>query len=619
MTVSQAVSVLSLAALSLTLAILYIAKTRAMNRRMAAERRRWQELSGILDSRLGFDEALVRILDTVTGIVEADGYYCYVREPRQNTLVLRAVKNIEADVKVGPSYSGLVASAKEPYTPPLGLLPDSQPAEVAIVGKQTAPILSIPLRGAELEGVIHVGPLVSPKVTRSQVQTLSSLGGLCAHMVAVLSERDRLKREIEDSSALVQVSTTMMRSSFGGSAMMTLFLNLGASLVGADGGAVLLAEVGGNPPWVPASWGVPEGVAERALLDPSAIQRVLAAKGAPTVLVTEGGALSRVPDWLLAEDMYCLWVIPIGSGNHLGALLYWFREQRRLEGHTRPAMEVIAGQLGSIARHIEIYDEMLHSYLEALKSIVALLDSQEPGTVNHSPLIAKYSEEISLGLGLPSQEREAVCLAAYLHDVGMVGLSGDILFKKGTLTQGEYEKVKGHAQLGGTLLEPLSRPVPLAPVVRHHHERYDGWGYPMKLRGDEIPLGAQIIAVADVFNAKVSSRTYRMALPFEKAMEDVKAAGGSQLDPKVVEGFVRVWERKQTLPERRGRSLEDCWVMRQCPPKIQASCPARSGAAHCWDTPDVQCHLHGDTCERCLVYTEYQYRQRRPALGLRAT
>ncbi|NPV52535.1 MAG: HD domain-containing protein [Firmicutes bacterium] len=608
-------AVLALLLVAIILAILQIARMRALTAKIRSDKQMWQELASIVDIRLSFEEALVRIMDIVAGIVEADGYYFYIREEKENTLVLKAVKSVPTDVEVGPSYSGLVASNREAYNPPLGLSLDSLPDRVAIVGEQTAPLLSIPLRGERLVGVIHVGPLASRKVAPKQVQALSELAFLCANMVALLAERDGLRLRMEEFSAQSQISATMMRSTFEGEAAIGLFLNLGSGLVGADGGFVIVKGEPGKTPWVPACWGLLEDVYRSLSRDPAVASELLMKRDRPEILTAEEGGRSRISSWLAARDINCLWVIPFVAEGRPGTLGYLFKSFKKMENYTRPALEVIARRIASTIRDIKIYEEMLQSYLETLRSIVDLLDSQEPSTVNHSTLIAKYAREISLMMGLSSEEVETISLAAYLHDVGMMGLGEDILFKKGKLSSSEYEKIKGHAQLGATLVEPLSKPLPIAPLIRHHHERYDGWGYPAGLKGEEIPLGARIIAVADTFNAKVSSRGYRGALPYERAIADIKAAAGSQLDPKVVDAFIKLWDIKQQKPERRGKALEDCWVMRQCPPQIAATCPAFKSGGNCWEIPGVKCHMHGDTCESCLVYTEYQFRQRRPKLS----
>lgn len=596
------------------LAVIYIVRVRALRASLLSNQQLWRQLISVIDSRLSLEEALVKILDVVGEMVEARGYYFYLREGRQDSLVLKVVKRATANVEVGPSYSGLISSDEEVYNPPLGLSLDAQPGGVAMVRERGVYLLSIPLWGPALVGVIHAGPLAAREVSSRRRQALAEIASLCAIMVSLLVERDSLKRRVDELSAMSQVSATMMRSAFGIEGVIGLFLYLGSSLAGADGGLVMLRGEAGEVPWITVSWGLPEEARGRLEREASAFAGLLSFSGAPAVMVAEGG-LKSLPAPLIALGAVGLWVVPFTTGGRKGALVYWFKSMRKMEGYLRAALEEIARRIASAFQHTSRYEETLQSYLETLKSIVALLDSEQPCTVNHSRLIAKYAKEISLALGLPREQLEGVSLAAYLHDVGMVGLDEAILFKHGKLTAVEYERVKGHTQLGGIMVAPLTRPFPLAPLVRHHHERFDGWGYPDGLKGEEIPLGARIIAVADVFNAKVTARGYREALPYEKAIAGIKAAAGSHLDPVVVEAFVRLWEARQKQPGRRGKALEECWVMQQCPERIGVTCPAYHRGSNCWETSNVQCHLHGSVCESCLVYTEYKFRHRIPGPG----
>lgn len=598
--------------------VLQFLRARALAAELNSGRRVLQDLASAADKKLGFGEALVQIMDIAARIVEAGGYYFYVREEKEDTLVLRAAKSAQVDPKVGLGYSELAASASEDeYKAPLGLRPDSEPKQVSVVRDQGETLLCIPLWSDDkLEGVIHAGPVAARGVAPGQIQVLSELASLCANMVALLAERDRLRRQVHESSAISSVSAIMMRSTFQGEAAMGLFLRLGSGLVGADGGMVVVVGETGEAAWAPAYWGAPEDAHERMTRELALSIELSAPMMGPLVLEAGADGTGSMPEWLAGLGINSLWIIRFTAKRRRGVVAYWFKSPRNLEGYVRPMLEMISDRVASAVRNVKVYEEMLESYLETLTSIVDLLDSQEPSTANHSMLISKYSRDIALAMELPPDEVEAVSLAARLHDVGMIGMGEDVLFKRGQLTASEYESVKRHAQLGATLVEPVTRPLPIVPLVRHHHERYDGWGYPSGLKGDEIPLGARIIAVADSFSAKVSSRNYRKALAYEKAIRDLQAAAGSQLDPEVVDAFVRLWERRQKSTERKGKPLEDCWVMMQCPSRIASMCPAYKSACNCWEVPGVQCSMHGDECETCLVYTEYRFRQRKPQLRL---
>jgi putative nucleotidyltransferase with HDIG domain len=252
---------------------------------------------------------------------------------------------------------------------------------------------------------------------------------------------------------------------------------------------------------------------------------------------------------------------------------------------------------------------MSAAYLDALKSVVRVMDAMETYTVSHSDLIAKYCRGIAEEMGLP--DAGAIETAGYLHDVGMTVLPASILLKNGRYDKAEYEAMKSHAELGYAMVESITDPPGVASIIRYHHERWDGWGYPEGKREKDIPIGARILAVADTFNAKVSSRNYREGLPFDKALADVTAAAGVQFDPDVVAAFVRWWQKKRVACIE-ADTLEPCWEMKCCPAEIARTCPAfinRSGV--CYWHSDVRCELHGDKCSTCIVNSEHAGRWKR--------
>jgi hypothetical protein len=129
-------------------------------------------------------------------------------------------------------------------------------------------------------------------------------------------------------------------------------------------------------------------------------------------------------------------------------------------------------------------------------------------------------------------------MAAYLHDIGKIGVSGHILRKPGPLTVDETASMRHHPLIGANILRPVAFPWPITPVVRHHHERYDGTGYPAGLRGEEIPMLARVLAVTDAYEAMVADRPYRSGLSEELAIEELRRCAGSQFDPHVVDALV---------------------------------------------------------------------------------
>jgi putative nucleotidyltransferase with HDIG domain len=173
----------------------------------------------------------------------------------------------------------------------------------------------------------------------------------------------------------------------------------------------------------------------------------------------------------------------------------------------------------------------------ALDRLTAGLDAHMPGSFGHSRRVARLAASTAKQLGLPGEGVTRVRRAGSLHDVGKVEVPVEIISKPGPLSEDEFEVVRKHAAIGARMVARATGDEELAEMVRHHHERYDGDGYPDGLSGDEIPVGARIIAVADTFDAVTSPRPYRPALDLREALTLLEHEAGSQFDPKVIGAF----------------------------------------------------------------------------------
>ncbi|MDO8673985.1 MAG: diguanylate cyclase [Dehalococcoidia bacterium] len=179
-------------------------------------------------------------------------------------------------------------------------------------------------------------------------------------------------------------------------------------------------------------------------------------------------------------------------------------------------------------------------YLSTIHALAAAEDARDHFTHQHSEVVALYSSSIARQLGLAKEEVEEIETAALLHDVGNIGVRDDLLNKRGSLTEEELLRIREHSLLGEDILGRAATLLHAATYVRHHHERFDGEGYPDHIGGEDIPLGARIIAVADAFHAMISDRPYRPALPFDQALEEMRTNAGHQFDPRIVEAFLAV-------------------------------------------------------------------------------
>jgi len=184
----------------------------------------------------------------------------------------------------------------------------------------------------------------------------------------------------------------------------------------------------------------------------------------------------------------------------------------------------------------------VHQFAESLSCII---DAKDHSTRCHSEEVAVMAQTIGRQMGLSSKSADILHVAGHLHDIGKVGIKDAILNKQGPLTRQEFEVIKQHPVIGANIIAPvktLAGHNGLVSMIRHHHERFDGNGYPDGLVGNAIPLGARIIAVADSLSAMLQDRTYRQALTWDEALQEILRCSGSQFDPKVVNAFFGVKE-----------------------------------------------------------------------------
>lgn len=185
----------------------------------------------------------------------------------------------------------------------------------------------------------------------------------------------------------------------------------------------------------------------------------------------------------------------------------------------------------------------VHQFAESLGNAI---DAKDHYTCSHSEEVAVVAQMLAVEMGLSPRESELLHIAGHLHDIGKIGLPDSILKKRGRLTEEEYELVKKHPAMGADIVKPVASVAGLdqiTGIILHHHERYDGGGYPHGLKGRQIPFGARLIAVADTLSAMASNRPYRKALEFEKIVQEIKDCSGSQFDPAVVDAFLACADR----------------------------------------------------------------------------
>lgn len=188
----------------------------------------------------------------------------------------------------------------------------------------------------------------------------------------------------------------------------------------------------------------------------------------------------------------------------------------------------------------DTYDKLEKSYMETIQTLRYTVEARDPYTRGHSDRVSEYAVLLGKALGVSDEDLETLRIGALFHDVGKIGVPDAVLQKAGKLDDDEYSQIKQHPNIGVHILSHASIFENILPIVGHHHEKYNGTGYPGKLKGEEIPYLARITSVADSFDAMDSNRIYRKALPMDVIISELEKGRGTQFDPQIADAFLDI-------------------------------------------------------------------------------
>ncbi|MDD4587499.1 MAG: HD domain-containing protein [Heliobacteriaceae bacterium] len=226
----------------------------------------------------------------------------------------------------------------------------------------------------------------------------------------------------------------------------------------------------------------------------------------------------------------------------IGVIIITSDEPKNYTAEDLKVLTTLAFHAAAAIENARLYDSLKEGFLTTVYTLAETIEKRDPYTGGHTKRVMNYCAGIGKALGLAAEEMEKLKLAAVLHDIGKIGVSDEILLKKDRLTAEEFEAIKKHTIYGEEILNHIKQLYGIIPGVKHHHERYDGSGYPENLEGDNIDITARIIAVADAFDAMTTDRPYRKGMSPANAIKELEKHVGSQFDPVVVKAFVRVFK-----------------------------------------------------------------------------
>jgi putative nucleotidyltransferase with HDIG domain len=344
----------------------------------------------------------------------------------------------------------------------------------------------------------------------------------------------QLANTYEELSLIYQISSGMRINRRAGDFFKQACLDV-MDVVNVRGmGVVLRHTAEAQEPVLYGSMVLPPGKVHRLADD---VMKVLCGRKSP--LLVNDLAHDRTFSWL-AEYAKQLIAVPLQRQDQvLGCLFGLDKVNGDFDSVDSKLLNSIANESAIYLENVQLFADVHGLMMGLLHSLTSAVDAKDAYTCGHSERVALLSRHLAQQMRLAEHDVERIYMAGLLHDVGKIGVPEAVLQKTGKLTQEEFEQMKKHPEIGARILHDIKQIKDIIPGVMHHHERYDGKGYPSGLAGENIPLMGRIICLADCFDAMTSNRTYRKALPLEVALTEIRRCSGTQFDPTLAEVFLR--------------------------------------------------------------------------------
>jgi HD-GYP domain-containing protein (c-di-GMP phosphodiesterase class II) len=264
---------------------------------------------------------------------------------------------------------------------------------------------------------------------------------------------------------------------------------------------------------------------------------------------------------LFLEQVQSLCICPLRIGEEpLGVLVMGERRNPNRESFDADKLRLasaISDQASSAIWRARLHDQLEESFVQTILALANTIDAKDMYTSDHSERLATLATITARKLNCSPQDIQAINWAMHLHDIGKIGVPDEILQKPGPLNDAEWQIMRLHPEIGAKIIAPIKNLQNVVPLILHHHERFDGTGYPGSLQGENIPLGARILTVVDTYGAITDNRVYRKARSHEEAMQEIERCAGTQFDPKITAVFKEVIEDlhiKNSIPKQRNLS-----------------------------------------------------------------
>ena len=411
--------------------------------------------------------------------------------------------------------------------------------------KGAADFLTKPFRFDHVEAVLR--SLVGSNGNGNGSETVVAVKSDNNGESAVRELNRRLERKVQELSILYSISESM-DSVEDADTLFSSLVELALTITGAAGAAFYLNDHDTGRFYLKSWFDNERQVTRRRNISfPSGVLDAVGKNRAPVKFYDPYGVSVYCPYSESCQDkVYSLMLAPLYVKTERFGILAVENKVNEVQFNANDLtfLKLLINKAAIALENNALYETLYNNLVATLRSLVVTLEAKDPYTQLHSDRVTKISIQIARVMGCSDEEVETISFAGLLHDIGKIGISDAILQKKGRLTDEEYIAIKAHPEIGAKILEPMGMLPQEKAIIRHHHERWDGLGYPDKLAGTNIPFLARIVSLADAYDAMTSNRVYRKALPHHVALEEIKRNAWYQFDGNIVKAFVALCEEK---------------------------------------------------------------------------
>ena len=506
----------------------------------------YTRLDDLLDEFMGFIIKIMKVEGGSVLLLKDNKLYFRVAKGE------KAHKLKEIILEPGEGIVGWVAESGLPVlVQDVKNNPKWAPRVDEISGFKTKSVLAAPLKVKErIIGAVEVVNPADGEFTRQDLDMFTSLSSQIAMGIENVRLLNESKERFSEISTLFDVSK-IITSSLAQETLLTSIMKSATKMLDVEAISLLLIDEVTNELVFKVALGEKSKEIKefRIQINETSIAGWVAKNGKPLIVNDVTGDLRFNPQYskkieFKTKSILCVplkireRIIGVAEAiNKLADVSFTIADQE--------LFSTVANQIAMATENTKLNEDLRDLFFSTVRSLVAAIEAKDIYTKGHSERVTDYTLFLARTLNLSEEEIETVHLASLLHDIGKIGVMEGVLGKKEKLTEEDWKIIKQHPVTGAKILEPVKPMAKIIPYILHHHERYDGKGYPDGLAGENIPFYSRMIAIGDTFDAMTSDRPYRKGLPVQVALDEIKKNAGTQFDPHLAEVFVKEYDRSR--------------------------------------------------------------------------